>query len=252
MHRDFGIELPNLPSSILFWRIGELLSLPYEYRVKIDKLSHRFNMEFILGIHHEKYPSNPLTLAFALTIFFLKIHYGLLQQDYKFNTRSLESLKLPTLNALRECWHQRLATIRSPLANQCKSELESYMSFFKHNITSQFISSENNIEAELLPISNYLQQNAPDVQCFAENNISNSEQSNWLTSNVKIDGVLLSSFWARNYACLKEYDACSDTMQELFEIGAHFCSCTPKALYISYLKIFENRKSYEFNKGIFI
>lgn len=250
MHRDFGIDLPRLHSGTLLWRIGELLSLPYDYRIKLDKLSHQFNMDFILGIHHEKYPSNPLILAFSLTIFYLKLHYGLLDQDYKFVNETYETSQLPTLSQLRQCW-QKNSVIGSPFTNQGTFDFDSHLKFFKQNIVPQLSSVENCTETELSTISSYLQQIDPLVNLIPENIITTTEQPKWLNFNDKIENHT-SSFWSKNYVCMTGFEDSSEVTKELLEIGASFCSCSPFTLYNSFAKIFESRTSYESNKGIFM
>jgi hypothetical protein len=251
MHRDFGIDLPRLHSGVLFWRIGELLSLPYAYRVKLDKLCHPFKMDFVLVIHHEKHPSNPLILAFSLTIFYLKLHYGLLDQDYKFVNETFGKLKLPTLLELRKHWQRTISALRSPFTNQDIFDFDSHLKFFKQNIVPQLGSDENCTETELSTISSYLQQIDPLINLIPESRLSTTEQARWLNLNDKIDGCT-SSFWAMNYICLTEFEGSSEIMKELLEIGANFCSCSPVTLYNSLTKIFESRTSYESNKGIFL
>lgn len=223
-----------IDSRLILWRIGELLTLPYLYREDIIALSVKLNLEYTVGVVHERFPSNPFCLAFALIIFYLKLHYGLTD----FSIRHQENKRFtasgfPTHYQLQEAWRSILTEMKLGSRNDLSGVVEQLDLYKKIVIPSLAESVEKEEEFDYQQMKRSLK--ISDI----ENALERKPESRpaWLITPPEQE-IEITDHWSKNYLATRNQDinsessftAWSESTRILIEIGGMFCCVKPSSI----------------------
>lgn len=253
MHQKYGIYLPRIDCKILFWRIGEELSLPYFYRKTLVLMSLKLKIDPVVGLLHEKHPANPLISAFVLAIFFLKLNYGLLDRDSCRVNADFKKSGFPCLEELGLLWKRKLSSISTPFSFD-PTEFKNFLEFCQKDVIKPLGNKGEISEAELDPIKRLVQSSTWDSSSLAA---TPEELSPWLLNIIRFDDlgskIIPPDFWARNFVVVPKINdpIGSDYFQSLLQIGAYFCSSDTESLLAVYERLFTTNVAFETLKALF-
>lgn len=248
MQRSNSVPLPVLDCRIVFWRIGEELCLPYLFREDLAALSVRFSYDFTFGLVQERLPSDPLITAFALTIFFLKVHYSLLDSALKHSEqRRFSDSGFPTMYQLIESWKRRYQYLINPHGYD-EEELRDDLEFYKTSVIPFRNSKDTGISAEdiaQLRRALQLQESSPANQ--------EASEPTWLKSDPDKE-IEITDIWAKKYATgsgSHPFSEFSEGYRLLVEIGARLCACHESRIGAVVERLFETTHGYGIIRGFF-
>jgi hypothetical protein len=227
MNIKHAIDHPTLDVRLLLWKIGEELDLPYIFREDLVALSVKLGLEYTFGAVSDKSSSNALVTAYALVIFYLKLHYGLVDSTLsnKENENYVKS-GFPTQLQLLEVWKSWLKQVTSP-QDYTLSGFALDFDFYKRNVVAPRTESGDEMEADLAQIKRSLRLDA-----YLNTEEIRGKGPFWLKFDLDRE-IEITDKWARQYPCsLSKFDDAgrklstwSEAYRILLELGARFCCC---------------------------
>lgn len=241
MQQINSVPLPVLDSRLMLWRIGEELSLPYLFREDLAALFVRFQIDSTFGLVQERFASDPLITAFALTIFYLKVHYNLLDTALKHSEqRRFTASGFPTQYQLVECWRRTFAWLSNPHGYD-ESGIRADLPFYKDTIIPLKTSKSPEVPPEDIA------QLQRALQLDSQSSQYEPTRPPWLSSGPDCE-VEITEFWAKHYPISPSHPSGfsehSEGYRLLLEIGARLCSCRMKRMNAVVERLFENNVGY--------
>lgn len=227
MNLKHAVDHPILDVRLLLWRVGEDLSLPYIYRDDLTALSVKLGLEYKFGAVVEKGASNPLVTAYALVIFYLKLHYALF--DSTLSNRENENYVksgLPTQFQLLEAWRSKLKKVETP-QDFTLPGLARDFEFYEKSVIGPRIEPGDQMEDDLAQIKRALRLD--DLLQFAQ---TTSDTVPWLKLDPERE-IEITDTWAKQYPCSlskgkdaqKNLATWSEAYRILLKLGSMFCCC---------------------------
>lgn len=241
MMAKFPMAPPKFNIKLVIWRIGELLYLPYLFREDLIALAEKFELEDRLAIEHERFSSSPLISAFALTIFFLRLHYGLLDCVKDTAENIFTTSGFPTQHQLVQIMKFRLK-IYEGLHSLSNSHTAEDLEFYKNNI----ISSRLDLDDESGGNFDYLKR-ALGIDAILKKLSSNAEgkdSPSWLKSDPNKE-FSIEDFWAKNYPSSNLYPdpEWPEAHRLLLRLGSRFCCCRQAQIQHALISMYETKSA---------
>ena len=249
MMARFPSAPPKFNIRLVLWRIGELLYLPYLFREDLVALADRFEFEDRLAIEHERFSSSPLISAFALSIFFLRLHYGLLDCVKDTADNNYTSSGFPTQYQLVQVMKLRLKEYEG-IHSFSNSSLAEDLEFYKSNIISSRLDLDDEKEGNFDYLKRALGTDAIIKRFSSSAEIK--DKPSWLKSDPRKE-FSIEDFWAKNYPSSNLYPdpRWSEAHRLLLKLGSKFCCCRQAQIQHALISMYETKSALYHIRSLF-
>lgn len=230
-----GIELPTLDCRLLMWRLGEELSLPYIFREDLIALSVRLGNDYTLGIIHERIPPNPLLGAFACSVFWLKLQYGLLEGRFSQADANFASSGFPTLYQLVQAWKKRARDLEFPV------DYTKDLDFVREHIVKARTEPSSSSTDDFTLIRRSLDIGPPPAAASVQ-------APSWLRTDPELE-IQIEPVFAKKYPCFEA--SYPEAYRLLLELGSRFCCCDETTVHTAVRTMFETKPAQQLIRSVF-